>query len=80
MSWKSATDAAFVAATLLVETESQKGILIGRQGSMIKAIGTDARQELQYALSDRVHLDLRVQVRKGWRGDGSLLDRLGIEG
>jgi GTP-binding protein Era len=69
-----------VAATLLVETESQKGILIGRQGSMIKAIGTAARQELQFTLSSRVHLDLRVQVRKGWRGDGSLLDRLGIEG
>jgi len=69
-----------VTATLLVETESQKGILIGRQGGMIKAIGTAARKELQYLLEDKVHLDLKVSVRKAWRRDEALLDRLGIEG
>jgi GTP-binding protein Era len=70
----------FVTAALLVETESQKGILIGRQGNMVRSIGTAARPELQLALGDRVHLDLTVKVRRAWRGDASLLDRLGIEG
>ncbi|MEJ7716118.1 MAG: KH domain-containing protein [Thermoleophilaceae bacterium] len=46
---------------------------------MIKEIGTAARREIEAATGSRVHLDLRVRVRKGWRGDESLLDRLGIE-
>ena len=62
-----------------VETESQKGILIGAGGSMIKAIGTAARRELERELGTRVHLDLSVRVRRGWRADEGLLDRLGIE-
>ena len=70
----------FVTATVLVETESQKGILIGRNGNMIKAIGTAARPALQLVLADRVHLDLKVKVRKAWRSDEGLLDRLGIGG
>lgn len=68
-----------VRALVWVETESQKGILIGSQGKMIKAIGTAARKELQRELGTQVHLDLSVRVRKGWRGDDRLLDRLGIE-
>ena len=62
-----------------VEAESQKGILIGAQGRMIKAIGTAARRELERRLGVQVHLDLAVRVRRGWRGDDGLLDRLGIE-
>jgi len=62
-----------------VETESQKRIVVGAGGSMIKAIGTAARLELERELGRRVHLDLRVRVRRGWRGDDALLDRLGIE-
>ena len=62
-----------------VEAESQKGILIGAQGRMIKAIGTAARKELERELGTHVHLDLAVRVRRGWRGDDGLLDRLGIE-
>ncbi len=62
-----------------VEAESQKGILIGAQGAMIKAIGTAARRELERHLGTRVHLDLSVRVRRHWRADDSLLDRLGIE-
>jgi GTP-binding protein Era len=46
---------------------------------MIKAIGTAARKELERSLGRRVHLDLRVRVRKAWRRDEGLLDRLGIE-
>jgi GTP-binding protein Era len=67
-----------VRALLWVETESQKGILIGSGGRMIKAIGTAARRELERELAARVHLDLSVRVRRSWRADDSLLDRLGI--
>ena len=68
-----------VAARVWAETDSQKGILIGAGGRMIKAIGMAARQEIERALGRRVHLDLTVRVRKGWRRDEGLLDRLGIE-
>ncbi len=67
-----------VRAIMWVETESQKGILIGAHGSMIKAIGTAARKELERELAERVHLDLSVRVRRSWRADDALLDRLGI--
>jgi GTP-binding protein Era len=67
-----------VRALLWVETESQKGILIGAHGRMIKSIGIAARKELERELASRVHLDLSVRVRRSWRGDESLLDRLGI--
>ena len=68
-----------VQARAWVEAESQKGILIGAQGRMIKAIGTAARRELERRLGVQVHLDLAVRVRRGWRADDGLLDRLGIE-
>ena len=71
-------DLVAVRALLWVETESQKGILIGARGSMIKAIGTAARRELERELATRVHLDLSVRVRRSWRADETLLDRLGI--
>jgi GTP-binding protein Era len=73
------TDFAQVRALLWVETDSQKGIVIGAGGKMIKAIGTAARKELERELGARVHLDLSVRVRRQWRGDEGLLDRLGIE-
>ena len=68
-----------VRARVLAETESQKAILIGAGGRMVRAVGTDARQELEALLGRRVHLDLTVRARRGWRGDEALLDRLGIE-
>jgi GTP-binding protein Era len=68
-----------LAARVWAESDSQKGILIGAGGSMIKSIGTAARKEIQRDLGRRVHLDLSVRVRKGWRRDEGLLDRLGIE-
>jgi GTP-binding protein Era len=68
-----------VRARVWAETESQKGILVGAGGRMVKAIGTAARHEIEALLGRRVHLDLRVRVRKGWRRDEGLLDRLGIE-
>jgi GTP-binding protein Era len=72
-------DVTIVRALAWVEAESQKGILIGAGGRMIKAIGTAARRELERELGGRVHLELSVRVRRGWRADESLLDRLGIE-
>ena len=72
-------DLTVVRARAWVETESQKGILIGSGGAMIKQIGTAARRELERELGTRVHLDLSVRVRRGWRGDERLLDRLGID-
>jgi GTPase len=68
-----------VRALIWVEAESQKGILIGAGGRMIKSVGTAARKELERELGGRVHLELSVRVRRGWRGDEGLLDRLGIE-
>jgi GTP-binding protein Era len=68
-----------VRALVWVEADSQKGILVGRGGRMIKSIGTAARRELERELGTRVHLDLSVRVRRSWRADESLLDRLGIE-
>ena len=68
-----------VRARVWAETESQKGILVGAGGRMVKAVGTAARGEIEELLGRRVHLDLRVRVRKGWRRDEALLDRLGIE-
>jgi GTP-binding protein Era len=68
-----------VRALVWVESESQKGIVVGAGGRMIKAVGTAARRELERNLGGRVHLDLSVRVRRDWRGDEALLDRLGIE-
>jgi GTP-binding protein Era len=72
-------DLTIVHARAWVETDSQKGILVGSGGKMIRAIGTAARKELERDLGTKVHLDLIVRVRRGWRGDDALLDRLGFD-
>ena len=72
-------DLTVVHARAWVETDSQKGILVGAQGNMIRAIGTAARKSLERELGTKVHLDLIVRVRRGWRGDEGLLDRLGFD-
>jgi GTP-binding protein Era len=66
-------------ATILVDRESQKPIVIGKGGSMIKEIGTAARQELMHHFESKVYLDLHVKVKSEWRNDERLLDELGIE-
>ena len=68
-----------IEAVVLTETDSQKGILIGAGGRMISAIGTAARPAIERELGTRVHLELTVRVRRHWRADERLLDRLGIE-
>ena len=68
-----------IEAVLLSETESQKGILIGAGGRMIKSIGVASRRAIERELGTKVHLELSVRVRRHWRTDERLLDRLGIE-
>ncbi|MGH2953475.1 MAG: GTPase Era [Solirubrobacterales bacterium] len=68
-----------VTAQIWAETDSQKAILIGKGGRMVREIGTAARKELERELGTRVFLDLQVRVRDRWRRDESLLDRIGIE-
>ena len=65
-------------ASILVDTESQKPIVVGKGGDMIKRIGTDARLGLEEMLDGRVYLDLHVKVRQDWRDDERLLDELGL--
>ena len=67
-----------VAADVLVETESQKQILVGRGGSMVREIGTRARPEIEQLLGRHVYLELRVKVRPRWRRDPRQLERLGL--
>ncbi len=68
-----------VRAEVWAETESQKGILIGKGGAKVGEIGSAARRYLEAELGAKVHLDLQVRVRSHWRRDEGLLDRLGIE-
>jgi GTPase len=67
-----------VRATLFVETSSQKQIVVGKGGSMIKQIGTRARPEIELLLGHPVFLDLKVKARPKWRRDEAMLERLGI--
>jgi len=61
-----------------VERQSQKGILIGRGGAMLKAIGSAARREIEAFLGAKVYLGLFVKVREGWREDQGVLDEIGL--
>jgi len=67
-----------VRAIVLVETESQKGILVGKRGAMIREIGSRARPEIEHALGHKVFLELTVKVRPKWRRDEAALERMGL--
>ncbi len=67
-----------VTAIVYVETESQKGILVGKRGAMVREIGTRARPEVEALVGHRVFLQLTVKVRPKWRRDAKLLERLGL--
>lgn len=69
----------YVRATLYTERESQKGIIIGHKGQMLKAIGQLARQDMEAWLGVRVYLDLRVKTKKEWRQDQVALRQLGYD-
>jgi GTP-binding protein Era len=68
----------FVRANILVETESQKQILVGKHGAMVREIGTRARPEVEALLGHPVYLELMVKVRPKWRRDAAQLERLGL--
>jgi GTP-binding protein Era len=70
-------DVVYVGANVFVEKASQKGIIIGRKGQMLRTIGSAARQEIERMMGGRVYLDLWVKVRKAWRRDERELRRLG---
>ena len=65
-------------ASILVDQPSQKPIVVGKGGSMIKQIGTEARRDLEQMLDGRVYLELHVKVRTDWRDDERVLDDLGL--
>jgi GTPase len=67
-----------IEASILVERQSQKGILIGRGGAMLKAIGSAARREIEAFLGTKIYLGLFVKVREGWREDPAMLDEMGL--
>jgi GTP-binding protein Era len=68
-----------IAATILLDRASQKGIVIGRGGAMLKKIGTAARVELEQLLNAKIYLELWVKVREGWRENDTILRDLGLE-
>ncbi len=67
-------------ASILVDQASQKPIVVGKGGDMIKRIGTEARQDIERMLAGRVYLELHVKVRSDWRDDERLLDEMGLRG
>ncbi len=75
--WEDKEQAAYIRMTIYVEKESQKGILIGANGAMLKRIGSAARQGIEAALGRTVYLDLWVKARPNWRDDPSSLHWLG---
>jgi GTP-binding protein Era len=78
-SWEEAPEATEIHCVIYVERESQKPIIIGRQGGMLKEVGTRARRSIEQLLDRHVRLHLFVRVQEHWRNDPRLLDELGIE-
>jgi GTP-binding protein Era len=78
-SWEDAESLIRIEASILVERDSQKGILVGSKGSMLKKIGTAARKDLERFLNTHVYLGLHVKVREHWRENRRLLSELGME-
>ena len=77
-SFKEGAPVVRIEASILVERDSQKGILIGRGGAMLKSIGSAARHEIEAFLGTKVYLGLFVKVREGWREDPAVLDEMGL--
>ncbi len=67
-----------ISATLFVDQESQKGILVGKAGSMIKQLGIEARKDIETMVEGKVHLELQVRLKKNWRKDREFLKSLGL--
>ncbi|MEW9667371.1 GTPase Era [Ammoniphilus sp. 3BR4] len=79
MEKKEDSNAIYIYAGVYAEKESQKGILVGKQGSMLKEIGKRARQDIERLLGTRIYLELRVKVKKDWRNQDRLLRDFGFQ-
>ena len=80
-SWEEREDGlAHVSASIIVDKDSQRAIMLGRHGSFIKEIGTEARLDLEKMLGQRVYLELHVRVQEGWRQNPRILHELDYEG
>lgn len=66
-------------ATIVVERDSQKGIVIGKQGKMLKKIGSEARKDIETLIDDKVFLELWVKVQKDWRNKEAMLKQYGFD-
>ncbi|GGJ83329.1 GTPase Era [Lentibacillus kapialis] len=73
-----ASNTVFIQATIITERQSQKGIVIGKQGTMLKNIGKNARRDIETLLGSKVYLELWVKVRKDWRNKQSQLHEFGF--
>ena len=78
-SWEDGKDLIRIEASILVERDSQKGILVGKKGSMLKKIGSSARKDLEQFLNTHVYLGLHVKVREHWRENRRILSELGMD-
>jgi len=78
-SWEDGEDLIRIEASILVERDSQKGILVGKKGSMLKKIGSSARKDLEQFLNTHVYLGLHVKVREHWRENRRILSELGMD-
>jgi len=72
-------DRVYIRAEIFGERESQKGILIGAQGRLLKEIGAEARREIEALLGSPVYLDLWVKAKKDWRNSDAILKRWGLD-
>jgi len=79
-SFKESDKIIHIGAIILVERDTQKGILIGHQGKGLKRVGTEARKDLEQFFAKRIHLEMHVKVSKNWRSDDNLLRRFGYQG
>lgn len=77
LEYQKKSDLTRIYATIFVERDSQKGIIIGKKGAAIKKIGSEARADLEHLLGTRVYLDLTVKVKKNWRRDANQIKRFG---
>jgi len=78
-SWEELDDFIRIGQVITVQKEGQKKIIIGDRASMLKAIGTSSRLELEKLMGKRIHLDLFVRVRPGWKDDAESYRLLGLE-
>ena len=79
-SFKESDTIIHIGAIILVERDTQKGILIGHQGKGLKRVGTEARKDLEQFFAKKIHLEMHVKVSKNWRSDDNLLRRFGYQG